>query len=234
MQSVNILTVYLDFVDIVNGMIELHWLALWCGVDGTTSTSLCMTQSLRYSLVCCLGHCLRLCNWPMATMAVPMVAIVVMDGCIIGCGWIRMVLLSTGDRRQRSCSRSWGWRCPPGRNWGYHMMRGTCRATQAWTWLKTCRTTEGKNQNMVKPRLDVNVLHLMQLNMHCVGFEGLTAAVVTSTILCHAAHYFFTQIFVPTSLILIKQQPDHTHNCLTKTNAWNFVILLSILCLIKL
>jgi hypothetical protein len=70
-------TAYLDFVDIVNGMIELHWLALWCGMDGTTSTRLCMTQSLRYSLVRCLGHCLSLGNW---TMAMPMVAIIVMDG----------------------------------------------------------------------------------------------------------------------------------------------------------
>lgn len=70
-------TAYLNFVDIVNGMIELHWLALWCRVDGTTSTRLCMTQSLRHSLMSCLGYCLSLCNW---TMAMPMVAIVVMDG----------------------------------------------------------------------------------------------------------------------------------------------------------
>jgi hypothetical protein len=63
-------------------MIELHWLALWCRVDGTTSTRLCMTQRLRYSLVGCLGlgHSLSLCNWTMAMMTMPMVAIVVMDG----------------------------------------------------------------------------------------------------------------------------------------------------------
>jgi hypothetical protein len=68
---------YLDFVDIVNGMIELHWLALWRGVDGTTSTRLCMTQRLRYSLVCCLRHGLSLCNWTMPMMAMTMVAVVV-------------------------------------------------------------------------------------------------------------------------------------------------------------
>jgi hypothetical protein len=31
-------TAHLDFIDIVNGMIELHWLALRCGMDSTTST----------------------------------------------------------------------------------------------------------------------------------------------------------------------------------------------------
>jgi hypothetical protein len=35
------------------------------------------------------------------------------------------------------------------------MMRGTRRATQAWTWVMTCRTTESKTQNTFKPWLKV-------------------------------------------------------------------------------
>lgn len=143
---------HLYFVNIVNSMIELHWLALWCGVNSTSSTWLRMAQSLWHSLVGCLGlrNSLSLCDWTVAVMTVCMVTIVVMDCWVVWCGWIPMVLLSTRNWRKGPCSRSWCWRCSRWM-WGY-MMRGTCWATKAWASMMA-RTTVNKDQNTLWPPL---------------------------------------------------------------------------------